>query len=285
MKKIIFSFLLAGLFLSVSEITAQDAGTYKKPPKAMEDILMAKPTPGVSIDDKGEWMLFSQYNPYPTVEELARPELRIAGIRINPNNFAPSRQTFINTVYLKNISSDKELPVTGLPVPLYAGNISWSPDDKKIALTHTTASRVDLYVITVATQKAVKVNKMALNTVVGDITWFDNNTLYYNAAPQSAAAAPPKPLAPTGPAIQENYGKASPRPTFQDMIKGPYDESLFAFYATTQLIKNVNGVETKIGQPVIYNYYSFSPIKNTCCRPLFRNHILTWCATAVFLLL
>lgn len=240
---------------------AQEAGDYKKPPKAMQDILMAKPTPGVSIDDKGEWMLFSQYNPYPTVEELARPELRIAGLRINPNNFAPSRQTFINKVYLKNISSDKELPVAGLPSPLYAGNISWSPDDKKIALTHTTASRVDLYVITVATQKAVKVNKLALNTVVGDITWFDNNTLYYNAAPKSAAAAPPKPLAPTGPAIQENYGKASPRPTFQDMIKGPYDESLFAFYATTQLIKNVNGVETKIGQPVIYNYYSFSPDK------------------------
>jgi dipeptidyl aminopeptidase/acylaminoacyl peptidase len=261
MKKIISTLLLAGLFMPLSEIKAQDASNYKKPPKAMEDILMAKPTPGVSIDDKGEWMLFSQNNPYPTVEELARPELRIAGIRINPNNFAPSRQTFVNKVYLKNISSDKELPVTGLPSPLYAGNISWSPDDKKIALTHTTASRVDLYVITVATQKAVKINKMALNTVVGDITWFDNNTLYYNAAPQSAAAAPPKPLAPTGPAIQENYGKASPRPTFQDMIKGPYDESLFAFYATTQLIKNVNGVETKIGQPVIYNYYSFSPDK------------------------
>lgn len=253
---IVLSALFAGSFSF-----AQDAGGYKKPPKAMEDILMAKPTPGVSIDDKGEWMLFSEYNPYPTVEELARPELRIAGLRINPNNFAPSRQTFINKVYLKNLLTDKELPVTGLPSPLFAGNISWSPDDKKIALTHTTASRVDLYVITVATQKAVKVNKTALNTVVGDITWFDNNTLFYNVAPKPASAAPPRPLAPTGPAIQENYGKASPRPTFQDMIKSPYDESLFAFYATTQLVKNVNGVETLIGQPVIYNYYNFSPDK------------------------
>ncbi|RYY68484.1 MAG: S9 family peptidase [Chitinophagaceae bacterium] len=253
--------ICSALCLTMATSVAQDAGGYKKPPKALEEILMAKPTPGVSIDDKGEWMLFTEFNPYPTVEELARPEYRIAGLRINPNNFAPSRQTFINKVYLKNISSDRALPITGLPTPLSGGNVSWSPDDKKIAITHTTGSRVDLYVITVATQKAVKINKLALNTVVGDITWFDNNTLYYNAAPQSAASAPPKPLAPKGPAIQENYGKASPRPTFQDMIKGPGDESLFAFYATTQLVKNVGGVETKVGQPAIYNYYNFSPDK------------------------
>lgn len=259
MNKINF-LLIAAICLQSSSSFAQDGG-YKKPPKAMEDILMAKPTPGVSIDDKGDWMLFSEYNPYPTVEELARPELRIAGLRINPNNFAPSRQTFINRVYLKNISSDKELPVTGLPMPLFAGNISWSPDDKKIALTHTTGSRVDLYIITVATQKAVKINKTALNTVVSDITWFDNNSIFYNAISKPASSAPPKPLAPKGPAIQENYGKASPRPTFQDMIKSPYDESLFAFYATTQLVKNTNGIETNIGQPTMYNYYSFSPDK------------------------
>ena len=258
MRKMIF--LLTAYCCTATLVFSQDGG-YKKPPKAMEDILMAKPTPSVSIDDKGEWMLFSEYNPYPTVEELARPELRIAGLRINPNNFAPSRQTFINKIYLKNIASGKELPVAGLPSPLYAGNVSWSPDYKKIAITHTTASRVDLYLITVATQKAVKINKTALNSVVGDVIWYDNNTIYYSVAPQPASAAPPKPLAPKGPAIQENYGKASPRPTFQDMIKSPYDENLFAFYATSQLVKNVNGVETKIGGPAMYSSLSFSPDK------------------------
>ncbi len=259
MKKYFFLMMAAAGFSSTT-VFSQETG-YKKPPKAMEDILMAKPTPGVSIDDKGEWMLFSEFNPYPTIEELARPELRIAGLRINPNNFAPSRQTFINRIYLKNISSDKELQVTGLPTPFYGGNITWSPDDKKIAITHTTGTRVDLYVINVATQKAVKINRSPLNTVVGDIVWFDNNTIYYNVAPAAASAAPAKPLAPKGPAIQENYGKASPRPTYQDMIKSPYDESLFTFYATTQLVKNTNGIETRLGNPSLYNNYSFSPDK------------------------
>ena len=259
MKKYFFLMMAAAGFSSTT-VFSQETG-YKKPPKAMEDILMAKPTPGVSIDDKGEWMLFSEFNPYPTIEELARPELRIAGLRINPNNFAPSRQTFINRIYLKNISSDKELQVTGLPTPFYGGNITWSPDDKKIAITHTTGTRVDLYVINVATQKAVKINRSPLNTVVGDIVWFDNNTIYYNVAPAAASAAPAKPLAPKGPAIQQNYGKASPRPTYQDMIKSPYDESLFTFYATTQLVKNTNGIETRLGNPSLYNNYSFSPDK------------------------
>lgn len=252
--------LFCGLFCFNLALSAQDAA-YKKPPKAMEDILMAKPTPGVRVDDKGEWMLLTENNPYPTVEELARPELRIAGLRINPNNFGPSRQTFITKLYLKNIASGKELSITGLPSPLAAGNIIWSPDDKKIAFTHTTGSRIDLYVITIATQKAIKINKSAINTAVGDIDWYDNNTIFYNAIVQPAAAAPPRPQAPKGPAVQENYGKASPRPTYQDMIKSPYDESLFAFYATTQLMKNVNGVETKVGTPSMISSYSFSPDK------------------------
>src|SRR6218665_1377241 len=172
MKKCFF--LFSSLFCFTGLLNAQDA-IYKKPPKAMEEILMAKPTPGVRIDDKGEWMLLTENNPYPTIEELARPELRIAGLRINPNNFGPSRQTFITKLYLKNIASGKELPITGLPSALAAGNITWSPDDKKIAFTQTTGSRIDLYVITVATQKAIKVNKSAINTAVGDIDWYDNN--------------------------------------------------------------------------------------------------------------
>src|SRR5881394_1104666 len=60
-------------FLSVNiAVHAQDDGSYKTPPKDITDMLLAKPTPNVSIDDKGEWMLFSEFSLYPSVEELAR---------------------------------------------------------------------------------------------------------------------------------------------------------------------------------------------------------------------
>jgi dipeptidyl aminopeptidase/acylaminoacyl peptidase len=255
-------FFIALVFFSIG-ITgySQDDAAYKTPPQAITDMLLAKPTPNISLDDKGEWMLFTESNSYPSVEELARPELKIAGMRINPNNFAPSRQNFINNLYLKNIATGKEYKITGLPSPLSAGSISWSPNDKKIAFTHTTTAKVDLYVIDIATQKATKVNKAALNGLMGTYQWYDDNTLLYRTIIKPATAAPPKPAVPKGPATQENYGKASPRPTFQDMIKSTYDEELFAFYTTAQLVKNVKGVETKIGQPAIYSMISVSPDK------------------------
>ena len=142
-----------------------------------------------------------------------------------------------------------------------AGSISWSPNDKKIAFTHTTSDRVDLYVIDVATQKATKINKQPLNTISGGYQWIDDNTLLYRTIVKPLSAAPPKSAVPKGPTLQENYGKASPRPTFQDMIKNPYDEQLYEFYGTTQLVRNVNGAETKIGQPSIYTSISVSPDK------------------------
>ena len=255
MRKLLFLLLL----VSSAKLFAQDG--YKTPPKDIMDLILVKPTPNVSLDDKAEWMLFSQSNSYPSIEELAQPELRIAGLRINPNNFAPSRQTFINDLWFKNLSSDKEFKIKGLPSPLMAGNISWSPNDKKIAFTHTTSTHVDLYVIDVAAQKAMKVNKQPLNTISGGYQWIDDNTLLYRTIIKPVSAAPPKSAVPKGPTLQENYGKASPRPTFQDMIKNPYDEQLFEFYGTTQLVRNVNGVETKIGSPAIYTSISVSPDK------------------------
>ena len=253
--------LLFVCFFVVTHCFAQDEG-YKTPPREIADLLLAKPTPAVSIDDKAAWMLLMEYNSYPSVEELAQPELRIAGQRINPNNFAPSRQNFINNFTLKDIKAGKEYPVTGLPANMLAGNVSWSPNEKKIAFTNTTNKSVDLYVIDVAVRKATKLNRQPLNVVLGqDFVWMDDNTLLYKTIIQPATAAPVKSLMPSGPAIQQNLGKVAPSRTYQDLIRSPYDEQLFAFYSTVQLVKNVNGIETKIGKPGIYTTFSLSPDK------------------------
>lgn len=253
--------LLLVCFFVVTHCFAQDEG-YKTPPKEIADLLLAKPTPAVSIDGKAAWMLLMERNSYPSVEELAQPELKIAGQRINPNNFGPSRQNFINNFTLKDIKAGKEYPVAGLPANMLAGNVSWSPNEKKIAFTNTTNKSVDLYVIDVATRKATKMNKQPLNVILGqDFVWMDDNTLLYKTILQPATAAPVKSFMPSGPAIQQNLGKVAPSRTYQDLIKSPYDEQLFAFYSTVQLVKNANGTETKIGKPGIYTTFSLSPDK------------------------
>lgn len=106
-KLVLISFLLTGTV----GLSAQDAVNYQVPPKEIADLLLAKPTPAVSIDSKAEWMLLSGRNSYPSVEELAMPEYRIAGLRINPGNYSPSRQTYINSFNLKDIKLGKSFPV------------------------------------------------------------------------------------------------------------------------------------------------------------------------------
>ncbi|MBS1564460.1 MAG: prolyl oligopeptidase family serine peptidase, partial [Bacteroidetes bacterium] len=255
------SFLLTGILITITcSIVAQDETGYKLPPKEIAELLQAKPTPSVSLDSKGEWMLLSERNSYPSVEELAQPEWRIAGLRFNPNNYALSRQNFVNNFILKNIKTGKEIPVSGLPSPLSAGNVSWSPGETKIAFTQTSNTRVDLYVIDVATQKATKLSKQPLNLLLGQAyTWVDEHTLFYKTALKPASAAPQRPLLPKGPSTQENLGKAAPSRTYQDLIKTPYDEDLFAFYAGSQLVKNSQGIEVPVGKPAIVSVFSLSP--------------------------
>ncbi|CAN5887256.1 S9 family peptidase [soil metagenome] len=258
MKKI---FLL--LFLSPGiNLFAQDAIEYKTPPKEIYDLVMAKPTPAVSFDHKGEWMLVMERSSMPAVEDLAQPELRIAGLRINPNNFGLSRTPFIINLLLKNVKTGTEFPITGLPATLKAGNVQWNPDENKIAFTQTSNHAIDLYVIDVKQRKTAKINKLPLNLVNGNaFEWMDNTTLLYQTIVKPYTMAPVKPLAPKGPTVQQNLGKVAASVTYQDLIKSPNDEAQYEFYATSQLVKNNNGIETKIGAPAIFSSIDISPDK------------------------
>jgi dipeptidyl aminopeptidase/acylaminoacyl peptidase len=255
--------LLLSLLALATIPRAQNNNTgYQLPPKDIADLLLAKPTPLISVDDKGEWMLLIGRNSYPSVEELAQPEQRIAGLRFNPANFSPSRQNFISDLSLKNLRTGKEYKIQGLPAPLAAGNISWNPGETKIAFTNTTNHQVDLFVIDIAAQRASKVNTTPLNTILGIAgQWLDDKTLLYAVRTKPASAAPVRKLVPDGPAIQENLGKSAPSATFEDLIKTPYDEALFAFYGQTQLVKNTGGVETVVGKPGIFITVRPSPDK------------------------
>lgn len=255
-------FTLLFLSLITFSLSAQDAIEYKKPPKEIYDLVTAKPSPGVSIDNKGEWMLLLERSDMPSVEDLAQPELRIAGLRINPNNYGSSRSAYTIGLSLKNIVTNQEFKITGLPADLKASNVQWSPNEDKIAFNNTTKNSIDLYIIDVKTKKALKINKQSVNAIFGDTyDWYDNNTIYYLAATKPASQAPQKPLAPKGPVVQQNLGKVAASVTYQDLIKSPYDEQLFEFYATTQLTKNINGIETKLGNPIIYGSFELSPDK------------------------
>jgi dipeptidyl aminopeptidase/acylaminoacyl peptidase len=236
---------------------------YKTPPQVLADLLLAAPTPGTSINDAGTVMLLSERSSYPSVEDLAQPELRIAGLRINPNNFGQSRANYTTNFKLQNLANNQVTQVKGLPANMKAVATAWNNSQTKIAFANYTANAIDVYVIDVATASAKKVNKTPLNgSLRNRLIWENDNTLVYPTTLKPASAAPPRPLAPTGPVVQENLGKTAASRTYQDLIKNSYDEALFAFYATAQMVRNTNGVETKIGSPDIFGGFDFSPDGN-----------------------
>ena len=170
----------------------------------------------------------------------------------------------MNLVYaitLKEVKTGKEYSISGLPAKLRAQAVTWSPDQQRFAFLQLESDHVDLYMVTIATKKAIRINKTPLNIVLNRYQWLSSESLLYFTAIKKPTEAPIRPAVPDGPTMQENTGKASPRPTFQDLIKSPFDESLFAFYATAQLVINNKGIESKISAPALYKSVSPSPDK------------------------
>lgn len=258
MRKSLFTLcLLAG-----TVAYAQDDVTYQRPPAVMEELLLAKPTPSVSVERNGEWMILTERDSYAPVEELAQPELRIAGLRLNPRNFGPSRAAYGTGLQLKRIKTKEVFSISGLPQEPRISQLSWSDDGKHAAFLHSENNRIDLYVIDVAGRSARKVNTAALNAAMGNAyTWVDDNRLLYKTVPTDAGALPAAPAAPKGPVVQESKGKAAASRTYQDLIKSPYDEALFAHITTSQLRLNDLQQEKAVGAPAIYAGLSVSPDK------------------------
>ena len=75
MKKALF---FVGCLVGFSAF-AQDNAGYQLPPKNLADLVTAPPTPSVSVDSKGQWMLVSERNTSTTtIAELSQPELRLS---------------------------------------------------------------------------------------------------------------------------------------------------------------------------------------------------------------
>ena len=252
------------IFISISiGAFAQDQAKYQEPPALIKELLLAPSTPTVSLSRKGDWMLLMERSSYPAIAELAEPELRIAGIRINPRRFSQSRGGSFTKLTLRNLATKTDYPVTGIPSELRATSVQWSPNDSLIAFTNAREDRGDLYVIRVADQQARQVNQTPLNTVSGTaFTWAGNIKLVYKTVPGGRPGLPERQPAPTGPVIQENLGKAGAARTYQDLIKNPYDEEAFSYMMMAQLVVNDLRSESAVGSQDLYASYSVSPDGN-----------------------
>lgn len=266
MKRQAYSLLTLFLIFLCLTGKSQEDLTYQVPPKAIEDLVNAPQTPSVSINATGDWMILLERPGYPSIEELAQPELKLAGIRINPRTNGASRTSSYNGLTFKSITENREYPVQGLPEKPRIENVSWSSNGQMIAFTNTVQNGIELWMADLNTAQAVKLTDAIINDAMGGLpfTWLSGNTLLYKAVPGSRGEVPAEPLAPEGPVVQQTTGSKAPVRTFQDLLKDPYDEELFDHYATAQLttIDLTTKISEKFGDPGIFSQISPSPDGN-----------------------
>jgi len=260
MKKL-FTFLFLGMGFSAA--IAQENVTYQKPSKEILELADYQRAPTVNMDSKKEYMLLSYRNTYKTLDDLNQEEMRLGGLRINPTTNISSTVTYINNLKLRKVKDKNEIQVKGLPENARIANVSWSPNEKKIAFTNTTNSGVELWIIDVVSATATKITSDNLNANLGSpFNWMtDNETLLVKVLPKNR-----KPLIdekknlPKGPTVSTADGSKSQNRTFQDLLKNKTDEANFESLVTSELYKiSIYGKAELFKADDIYAGESFSP--------------------------
>jgi len=249
----------AGAAMTANRSTAP---IYRTPPGELADLVLAPPTPLVYPGPANEWLLVGERPSLPPIAELARRELRLAGLRIDPHTNGPSRARYLSGLRLVRVSDGEERSVTGLPEEPRLGNVAWSPEGARVAFTSTTEEAIELWVLEVADGTAHRVTDSPLNlTTRMEPTWFsDGRELLVALVPANRGAEPEAPAVPSGPVIEESTGKAAPARTYQDLLTDAYDEALFEHYATARLARvGLDGTVTRLGEPGIVRQAEPSP--------------------------
>lgn len=247
---------------------------YRLPPFEIRDIVDAPPLPALSFSPLRDKILFLKRRSLPPLSDLARPEEKLAGIRIDGKCNTRSRMSFYTGIAIHQLMEDGSLgpekEIQGLPEGAKINFVTWSNNGQHLAFSvrldedDGSSSKLRVWVANVDTGKARPLFKspdVYVNAVFDNFVWVNDSTLLVCTIPLSRGDPPRKPLVPSGPKIQSNEQKnVIQARTYQDLLKDEYDEDLFEYYATTQLVlASLDGEMKLFGPPAIYTSMDPSP--------------------------
>ena len=243
----------------------QAHGHYQLPPAALQAIVDAPRAPALSLSPKRDLAAMISTPALPSIVEVAQPELKLAGLRLNPRTYSPSRFSFGTGLALLDVRTQAAMTVSGLPQPLRLADIGWSPDQRYLAFTHVAyadqagagACAVELWLLDCATRVARQLTSAPLSYVAGaGFSWLpDASALLVNLKPAALGQAPQATGIPGGPSIHDSQNSAGARQlrTYPDLLKNAEDAMLFAHYATVQLaLVDLAGTTRMVGAPDLF---------------------------------
>ena len=186
--------LLAATFAPV--LPAQTESGFKLPSTALAALVDAPLTPTVSLSPDKSTLLLLERSALPPLTELAQPELRLAGLRLNPAANGPSREPYTIGLVLKPLAGGAERRITGLPAGARLNHVSWSRDNRHLAFTVTLETSIELWAADTATATARRLTARPLNLTTETPGWLDAATLIVPFIPAGRGAPPPQPPVP-----------------------------------------------------------------------------------------
>lgn len=261
-NKYLFMFIMT---LLTNHVASQSALPYQLPPREILELADIRPQPAVRIDSRNQYMVLLERYAFKTLDELAQDEVKLAGLRINPQTNGASRPAVYYGLEIADIATGEPLVIEGLPAGPRYGEVTFSPDDTRLAFTNTTDAGIELWYIDLLSRKATRLTDAVLNGVMGfSFIWGpDSKSLYVLMVPEHRRPLKADKVLPVGPSIQETSGSKAPVRTFQDMLRSPADEAKFEYYARSEVRKVMLDGSIQPWLPVsIYSSLEFSPDGN-----------------------
>lgn len=238
---------------------------YQMPPKIMADLVDAPRRPGVTLSDNKQWLAILHRPGAPSISDLAQPEEKLAGLRINANVFGPSRSSGYTKIEIRSISGDRVIPVDDLPEGKVMST-SFSPDSKHLAYVVEDSAGLTLWSFNLEQEQSKRVADVYLNASLGGSRYLwkrDSSGFYTRITVANPMDRPSRSIATAEPIIQVTSGEKAAVRTYSNLLKTPYDAKLFEFLTTSQMVSiSLNGKVQKLGRPAIYSRYSQSPDGN-----------------------
>ncbi|CAN7688359.1 prolyl oligopeptidase family serine peptidase [Pseudoduganella sp. LjRoot289] len=261
--------------MAASPLAGAQSGGYALPPAPLQAIVDAPRAPMLSLSPQRNLLMLVSQPELPSIAEVAQPEVKLAGLRINPRTYSASRFTFGTALTLLDIETRKEAKIAGLPRELRVADLAWSPDQRYLAFTRISYgvddgkgagkdAGVELWLVDVAARSAKKLLAQPLSAVFSrGFQWQpDGKGLLVQLRPAGLGAPPVPSGVPSGPAAQDSQPGAGTRQlrTYPDLLKNEDDARLFEHYITSQLaLVDLGGKLRLIGKPGLYSRASLAP--------------------------
>src|SRR5690625_1888693 len=169
-RTVIFSLSIL-FFCFLTETTFAQSG-YMTPSQELVNLVDGARNPQVSVSPDRSVLLLQDRPSLPAIEEIAQPELRLAGIRINPNTNGSSRPGYVTGFTLRDLETGSDTEITGIAEGSRMMNVSWSRDGSYFALVMITKNSLDLSLADDEHESARKLSYYKINNTYHESPFF-----------------------------------------------------------------------------------------------------------------